>query len=118
MGSCDSSVACGVTQHHRLLCPAHHRGCGEQLSTESNTPSTLLVKVGVYCLRGNGHWACYDEEGAAACGTKGPNVYIEVDLEDYAMYPEWLQKTIDYEREERAYREAVRTVTARRWADG
>jgi hypothetical protein len=55
------------------------------------------VKVGVYCLRGNGHWACYDEADSAACGTKGPDVYIDVDLEDYAMYPEWLQRVIDFE---------------------
>jgi hypothetical protein len=54
----------------------------------------MLVKVGVYCLRGNGHWACYDDEEAAMCGTKGPDVYIDVDHEDLDMYPEWLQRVI------------------------
>jgi len=53
-----------------------------------------LVKVGVYCLRGGGHWACYDEEDAAACGTKGPDVFLAVCMEDYAMYPEWLQRVV------------------------
>lgn len=51
-----------------------------------------LVKVGVYCLRGDGHWACYDEEDAAACGTKGPDVFIDCDLEDIEMYPLWLRE--------------------------
>lgn len=67
----------------------------------SNRPSKPhLIKVGVYCLRGGGHWACYDEEDAAACGTKGPDVFIDVDMEDYSMYPEWLQRCIDYELED------------------
>lgn len=58
----------------------------------------MLVKVGVYCLRGvNGHWACYDDDDAMACGTKGPDVFIDIDEEDYAMYPVWLQKVIDAE---------------------
>ena len=56
--------------------------------------TTRMVKVGVYCLRGGGHWACYDEEDASACGTKGPDVYIEIDLLDYQFYPEWLQEII------------------------
>ena len=52
----------------------------------------MLVKVGVYCLRGgNGHWACYDDPDAAMCGTKGPDVYIDVDTDDMHMYPPWLQ---------------------------
>lgn len=64
----------------------------------------MLVKVGVYCLRGEkGHWACYDDEEAAMCGTKGPDVYIDVDPEDSRMYPEWLRQVIanevgDYRR--------------------
>jgi hypothetical protein len=58
-----------------------------------------LVKVGVYCLRGGGHWACYDDDEASACGTKGPDVFIDWDEDDYGYYPEWLQRTIDYERE-------------------
>lgn len=60
----------------------------------------MLVKVGVYCLRGGGHWACYDEQDASACGTKGPDVFIDVDREDYAMYPEWLQRVMDWQIED------------------
>lgn len=52
----------------------------------------MLAKVGVYCLRGGGHWACYDDPEAAMCGTKGPDVYIDVDEEDIHLYPEWLQE--------------------------
>ena len=56
-----------------------------------------LVKVGVYCLRGGGHWACYDDLDANTCGTKGPDVYIDLDREDYQMYPGWLQRIMDEE---------------------
>lgn len=54
----------------------------------------MLVKVGVYCLRGQGHWACADEEDWMACGSKGPDVLIDVDIEDFDMYPPWLQERI------------------------
>lgn len=58
----------------------------------------MLVKVGVYCLRGeHGHWACYDDPEAAMCGTKGPDVYIDVDVEDMDLYPAWLQAVVDEE---------------------
>ena len=64
---------------------------------DDTTKPQHLVKVGVYCLRGNGHWACYDDPEAAMCGTKGPDVYIDVDFEDYGYYPEWLREAIDHE---------------------
>lgn len=54
-----------------------------------------LVKVGVYCLRGGCHWATYDQDEASACGTKGPDVFIDLDREDYHLYPEWLQTLMD-----------------------
>lgn len=55
----------------------------------------MLVKVGVYCLRGNGHWDTYDDPEGGACGMKGPDAFLDVDIEDYADFPEWLQRLID-----------------------
>lgn len=54
----------------------------------------MLIKVGVYCLRGGGHWACYDDDDAMACGSKGPDVFIDIDLADIDMYPEWLRQVV------------------------
>lgn len=58
---------------------------------------TVLVKAGVYCLRGGGHWDTYDQDEGGMCGSKGPDVFIDVDIEDYGYYPPWLQHLVDHQ---------------------
>lgn len=57
---------------------------------------TRLIKVGVYCLRGGGHFDTYDQDEGGICGTKGPDVFVAYDSEDFPLdaYPDWLRDLI------------------------
>jgi hypothetical protein len=56
----------------------------------------VMVKVGVYCLRGGGHFDTYDEEEGGMCGMKGPDVFVAYDPDEFPLdaYPDWLQELI------------------------
>lgn len=57
--------------------------------------TSVRVKIGGFCVKGDGHIWTYDE-GADGCS--GWDVSIEIDPEDVHLFPEWVQ---------RAYRRAV-----------